>query len=178
MSPARGTLKSNSVSTNSKKTKEKPASSEEKTEAKSSESSHPSEFVNHLQSQYALSKVEAEIPIRFRFAKEEIPPFSTALLSVKADMNWYKLRWEYCHLSLLKGFDELLCLSPLSNVNTYWSQIETVRKVLKQFRGRVLLADEVGLGKTIEAGMIWKEYLLRGIINRVLIITPVSLVGQ
>jgi len=28
-----------------------------------------------------------------------------------------------------------------------------VRKVLKQFRGRVLLADEVGLGKTVEAGM-------------------------
>ena len=35
-----------------------------------------------------------------------------------------------------------------------------MRKVLKQFRGRVLLADEVGLGKTIEAGMVLKEYLL------------------
>ncbi len=57
-------------------------------------------------------------------------------------------------------------------------QIETVRKVLKQFRGRVLLADEVGLGKTIEAGMVLKEYALRGMAERILVLTPASLVGQ
>ena len=57
-------------------------------------------------------------------------------------------------------------------------QIETVRKVLKQFRGRVLLADEVGLGKTIEAGMVLKEYALRGMAERTLVLTPASLVGQ
>ena len=53
-----------------------------------------------------------------------------------------------------------------------------MRKVLKQFRGRVLLADEVGLGKTIEAGMVLKEYLLRGMVESVLVLTPASLVGQ
>ena len=53
-----------------------------------------------------------------------------------------------------------------------------MRKVLKQFRGRVLLADEVGLGKTIEAGMVLKEYLLRGMVDSVLVLTPASLVGQ
>jgi SNF2 family DNA or RNA helicase len=42
----------------------------------------------------------------------------------------------------------------------------------------VLLADEVGLGKTIEAGMVLKEYLLRGMAERVLVLTPASLVGQ
>ena len=56
--------------------------------------------------------------------------------------------------------------------------LETVRKVLKQFRGRVLLADEVGLGKTIEAGMVLKEYLLRGMAESVLVLAPASLVGQ
>ena len=56
--------------------------------------------------------------------------------------------------------------------------METVRKVLKQDRGRVLLADEVGLGKTIEAGMVLKEYMLRGMAERILILTPASLVGQ
>ncbi|NQT91283.1 MAG: DEAD/DEAH box helicase, partial [Lentisphaerae bacterium] len=60
----------------------------------------------------------------------------------------------------------------------YWYQVETVRKVLKQFRGRVLLADEVGLGKTVEAGMVLKEYLLRGMADRMLILAPPSLVGQ
>ena len=38
--------------------------------------------------------------------------------------------------------------------------------MLKQYRGRVLLADEVGLGKTVEAGMVLKEYLLRGMADR------------
>jgi len=40
------------------------------------------------------------------------------------------------------------------------------------------LADEVGLGKTIEAGMVLKEYLLRGMVDSVLVLTPPSLVGQ
>lgn len=92
--------------------------------------------------------------------------------------DWFRLRSEFARLSLLQGFDELLCLPLLHNVETYWYQVETVRKVLKQFRGRVLLADEVGLGKTIEAGMVLKEYLLRGMADRVLILTPASMVGQ
>jgi SNF2 family DNA or RNA helicase len=91
---------------------------------------------------------------------------------------WFRLRTEFAHLSLLQGFDELLCLPQLHHVETYWYQVETVRKVLKQFRGRVLLADEVGLGKTVEAGMVLKEYLLRGMVERFLILTPASLVGQ
>ena len=94
------------------------------------------------------------------------------------DPQAFRLRYEWTHLSLLQGFDELLCLPTLHGVDTYWYQVEAVRKVLKQFRGRVLLADEVGLGKTIEAGMVLKEYLLRGMVERVLILTPATLVGQ
>ena len=80
--------------------------------------------------------------------------------------------------ALAQGFDELLCLPHLRGIETFWYQVETVRKVLKQFRGRVLLADEVGLGKTIEAGMVLKEYLLRGMVDSVLVLAPASLVGQ
>ncbi len=90
----------------------------------------------------------------------------------------FLLRHDFARLSLLKGFDELVCIPHIEGVEHYLYQIETVRKVLKQFRGRVLLADEVGLGKTIEAGMILKEYLLRGMAERILILTPPSLVGQ
>ncbi|MFO1429276.1 MAG: SNF2-related protein [Candidatus Competibacteraceae bacterium] len=96
----------------------------------------------------------------------------------EADSRWFRLRTEFAHLGLLQGFDELFCLPQLHQVQTYWYQVETVRKVLKTFRGRVLLADEVGLGKTIEAGMTLKEYLLRGMVEKVLILTPASLVGQ
>ena len=94
------------------------------------------------------------------------------------DAASFRLRSEFAQLRLLQGFDELLCLSQLRGVDAYSHQEETVRKVLKQFRGRVLLADEVGLGKTVEAGMVLKEYLLRGMVERVLILTPASLVGQ
>jgi len=95
-----------------------------------------------------------------------------------ADGGWYRLRESFVHLGLAQGFDELLCLPHLTGVQTHWYQVETVRKVLKRFRGRVLLADEVGLGKTIEACMVLKEYLLRAMAERVLILVPASLVGQ
>lgn len=85
---------------------------------------------------------------------------------------------DYMYLTVQKGFDELLCLNTISGIEKYWYQIETVKKVLKSFHGRVLLSDEVGLGKTIEAGMLIKEYLLRGMIKNVLILTPSSLVSQ
>jgi SNF2 family DNA or RNA helicase len=92
--------------------------------------------------------------------------------------RWWELRQRFTHLGFAQGFDELLCLPHLTGVEPLWHQIETVRKVLKQFRGRVLLADEVGLGKTIEAGMVLKEYALRGMAERVLVLSPASLVGQ
>jgi superfamily II DNA or RNA helicase len=94
------------------------------------------------------------------------------------DAELFDLRGELIRLSLFEGFDELLCPPTLHGVEPHWYQAETVRKVLKQYRGRVLLADEVGLGKTIEAGMVLKEYILRGMAERILILCPASLVGQ
>ncbi len=89
-----------------------------------------------------------------------------------------KLLVEYMHLTIQGGFDELLCLNALQNVERFWYQVESVKKVLKYFRGRVLLGDEVGLGKTIEAGMVIKEYLLRGMVRNMLILVPPALVSQ
>jgi SNF2 family DNA or RNA helicase len=43
---------------------------------------------------------------------------------------------------------------------------------------RYLLADEVGLGKTIEAGLIMRELKLRGLVKRTLVIAPKGLVSQ
>ena len=124
----------------------------------------------------ALSRLSARIPVSF-----DLPGAESFVLRTEVpneDPTWFRLRSQFAHLSLLQGFDELLCLPLLHDVNTYWYQIETVRKVLKQFRGRVLLADEVGLGKTIEAGMVLKEYMLRGMAKKVLVLTPATMVGQ
>jgi superfamily II DNA or RNA helicase len=89
-----------------------------------------------------------------------------------------KLLVEYMQLTIQGGFDELLCLNALQDVERFWYQIESVKKVLKYFRGRVLLGDEVGLGKTIEAGMVIKEYLIRGMVRNILILVPPALVSQ
>ena len=51
-------------------------------------------------------------------------------------------------------------------------------KVMNEFTHRALLADEVGLGKTIEAGMILKEYIVRRLASRILILTPAPLTLQ
>jgi len=57
-------------------------------------------------------------------------------------------------------------------------QIRALRKAISQDRVRFLLADEVGLGKTIEAGLILRELKLRGLVNRALVIAPRGLVSQ
>ncbi|MBA4396858.1 MAG: helicase SNF2 [Syntrophus sp. (in: bacteria)] len=94
------------------------------------------------------------------------------------DPRAWQLWMEYHRIRLIREFDELLCLSHLRNIDKYWYQVETVSQVLRRYGGRVLLADEVGLGKTVEAGMVMKEYLLRGMIRKILILTPPSLVSQ
>ena len=60
------------------------------------------------------------------------------------DTGGLRLHLELARLGLLRGFDQLLCLEGLTGVEHLPHQIETVRKVLRHFRGRVLLADEVG----------------------------------
>lgn len=62
--------------------------------------------------------------------------------------------------------EELLSLKTCFGVNTYFHQVQTAKMVIEKLNGRALLADEVGLGKTIEAGLILKEYLLRGMAKK------------
>lgn len=54
-------------------------------------------------------------------------------------------------------------------------QFIPVLKMLNSETGRILIADEVGLGKTIEAGLIWTELEQRNPINRALVIVPAAL---
>jgi SNF2 family DNA or RNA helicase len=111
------------------------------------------------------------IPVAFRI-------FPNLTGNAMGDREGLWLHLEHARLGLLRGFDQLMCLEGLRGVEHFAHQIETVRKVLRHFRGRVLLADEVGLGKTIEACLLLREYLLRGLVKRVLILTPTTLVSQ
>lgn len=90
----------------------------------------------------------------------------------------FRLALEAEQAGLIRSFDELQCLTHLPNLVPMEHQIGTAKKVLNEMRGRAILADEVGLGKTIEAGLILKEYMIRGLIKKVLILVPASLVLQ
>ena len=123
-----------------------------------------------------MERLQVDIPL---VVDSDLRPLLAAATSqAEREGSWFILRERFSHLGLAEGFDELLCVPHLKGIETFWYQTETVRKVLKQFRGRVLLADEVGLGKTVEAGMVLKEYSLRGMVERVLVLVPASLVGQ
>ena len=89
----------------------------------------------------------------------------------------YRLRLQAERMALMAGFDVLACLDTL-NFEPFEYQVRAAQIALRRFRGRGLLCDEVGLGKTIEAGLVLKEYLLHQMVRRVLIITPPGLVEQ
>ncbi len=118
-------------------------------------------------------------PINVTFSREN----DSAILKMAGDGAASPVSDLFLHrqalaLLLAPGFDTLLSLNAARDIQLLDYQLATVRHVLKNLRGRALLCDEVGLGKTIEAGLIMLEYLLRGLVRRVLILTPPSLVEQ
>ena len=65
-----------------------------------------------------------------------------------------------------------------SRVELHRHQVETAKRILEDPIARYLLADEVGLGKTIETGFIIRQFLLDNADGRVLVLTPPYLVEQ
>lgn len=94
-----------------------------------------------------------------------------------ANRELYRLRLQAEHALLVSGFDELICLD-LLQFTPFDHQVRAAQIMLRRFRGRGMLCDEVGLGKTIEAGLVLKEYLARNVVQRVLVLTPAALVEQ
>jgi len=94
-----------------------------------------------------------------------------------ATRELYQLRLLAEHAQLVNGFDELVSLDQLKFA-PFDYQIHAAQIMLRRFRGRGMFCDEVGLGKTIEAGLVLKEYLARNVIQRVMVLTPSALVEQ
>ena len=74
--------------------------------------------------------------------------------------------------------DNLLLALIQSSVVPLPHQLHALNRAMNQEKIRYLLADEVGLGKTIEAGLILRELKLRGRVRRVLVVAPKGLVRQ
>lgn len=94
------------------------------------------------------------------------------------DWTLYQLAMEAEQARAIESFEELQCLRTLQDFEPLPHQIGTAGKVLHEMGGRAILADEVGLGKTIEAGLVLKEYMVRGLVKKALILVPASLVLQ
>lgn len=88
------------------------------------------------------------------------------------------LRVEGERLAAVNDYEDLLALD-FANIDHMEHQEATAIRVLKRpMQGRAVLADEVGLGKTIEAGLVLKELSLRGMARRILVICPAGLREQ
>ena len=100
------------------------------------------------------------------------------LLNSQIDrLDWFRLRKDCLRHQYQQQQSELMGLTG-ARVNLIPHQLYIADEVGNRFAPRVLLADEVGLGKTIEAGLIIHQQLVSGRAKRILIIVPESLMHQ
>lgn len=125
-----------------------------------------------------------QYPIRFGRETKNILESGLQELDILDSPN----NWTSLPLSSLEEFTSLLSLEklqqPLSDVLYSYGRTRTVfrayqfkplLKLLQTHSQRLLIADEVGLGKTIEAGLIWSELQHREGIRRGLVVCPAAL---
>ncbi|MDI3257913.1 MAG: SNF2-related protein [Kyrpidia sp.] len=93
------------------------------------------------------------------------------------DEVWFQL-YEAAKQFAVTRMDDLICLPHIRELEPFEYQLKTVKAVIHRFKGRALLCDEVGLGKTVEAGICMMEYIMRGLAKKILILVPPSLVNQ
>jgi SNF2 family DNA or RNA helicase len=151
---------------------------------------------------YAALWMEYQEPGRFRLVIEPMPPnradtertTEQGLRLAFDERDWELLRTgpakptatlaeldlalRAARLATHAGFDRLICLPMVRDMELLEHQIRTAKTVLQRFRGRALLCDEVGLGKTIEAGLVLSELVMRGLARSVLVLAPPSLIEQ
>jgi SNF2 family DNA or RNA helicase len=131
-------------------------------------SKEPSKGSSHLPASVPVSFTISTVPLALRY-RYQARSFE--------GRDIHALRLEAEQLKFLESFDELLAPQQ-ARIEPYDHQIRTIRIALLRMRGRALLADEVGLGKTIEAGLALKEYVMREMVSKVLILVVPSLVSQ
>ncbi|MEA3312801.1 MAG: helicase-related protein [Caldisericota bacterium] len=116
---------------------------------------------------------------RFYIPLEDIKLADTKLPSFDkiGELSKQELLINAYRISLIHGSSPLLSLQR-STVIPVNFQLVPVIMALNSPRVRVLIADDVGLGKTIEAGLIINELIARQLVRRILIICPANLREQ
>ena len=100
------------------------------------------------------------------------------LLSGQFDTHhWFYLKQQSLNLLSQAQDSGLMGLSS-ARAELIPHQLYIADEVARRYAPRVMLADEVGLGKTIEAGLILQQQLVSGLVSRVLIVVPEALLHQ
>jgi len=117
------------------------------------------------------------VDVEFRY---EEPEEIVSKTRNQASLKHHLLTLQANRLQAGQPDSELRSLSYLDeeNVKLLEHQVDAAHRALFEMDGKALLADEVGLGKTIEVGMILKEMHYRGTDDAVLILTPAQLAQQ
>lgn len=120
---------------------------------------------------------EKEIYVRCNLPIED--PIETLVLKSHETPFFHDRRFAFVKCltkqrSVAHGLTGLLS----SNITLYPHQVEVSRRILEDPIQRYLLADEVGLGKTIEAGIVLRQYLLDEPAKRVVVLVPKTLTEQ
>lgn len=109
-------------------------------------------------------------------------PYSIDKLLQKSKFSKFKdfqLNLEALQFKQTGKIDKLISLDAVkAKLIPYNFQMQTALQVINEMNSNAILADEVGLGKTIEAALIMKELILRDEINSILIVSPKSLLSQ
>ena len=89
------------------------------------------------------------------------------------------LVWQAAAARVLDALGRDTLVAPLeAGVIPLPHQLQALARAVSGDRIRYLLADEVGLGKTIEAGLILRELKIRGLVRRTLVVAPAGIVSQ
>jgi SNF2 family DNA or RNA helicase len=115
--------------------------------------------------------------------ESDIVPSQKSTEITEAFKNWdfrdyYAFRQAITHIRVKGELTNVLYSMGYGDVEFKPHQYKPVLKFITENRGRLLIADEVGLGKTVEALYIWKELQAREGARRILVVCPSSLTDK
>ena len=127
-----------------------------------------SELVREQEAVYLSSLEEIEVldPARTRLTPDRSPGFADSLLYMESQLRATVPNDERIHV----GHQAAMDLVPY--------QLDPARQALARPRQRILIADAVGLGKTLEAGILVSELIARGRARRILVLAVKSMLTQ
>lgn len=119
-----------------------------------------------------LTKLENEEQVKI------LDPATTALVQDKSNSFEQSLLYIESQLRQATPNDEHIHIAHKAAMNLVPYQLDPAIQALKQPRQRILIADAVGLGKTLEAGILVTELIQRGRGKRILVLTLKSMMTQ